>query len=531
MGRFGAGNKFAAKRKAEALAKVARIRSRKIPKVETGNAASSVLVDKTNTTNGGTPRLAAAQEIASAQSAASLSAAAQQSAQLGDDRGTSTAVTSLAGVSSSTSTAHTLTEATVLLHSGAELLAACRIGDADAAMRLLGTEGIDVNAKDKKDCTPLLWACVKGLKRVALALVHGVISVNAMNVFGMTALHYACQKGLMEVALALIDHKDISATSLCSTYQKSKSTPLHYACRRGDTEVALALIAHEVVNVNVKDNKGKTSLYYARRKKDLSEVVAQLLMSAAAQESAAASAPVDANNLLYAAAQDGHLDEVTKLIAAGADVNARADKYGRTPLYAATRNGHLDVVTKLIAAGANVNVGAKTPRWKSPPYRFGAPLPALPPLHIAAVMGHLTVVTKLIAAGALVEAHRADDVTMTSSATPLWLAARWGHPAVVTKLIAAGARVNKGDRNPLAAAAGAGHLTVVTKLIAAGANINNATHSILSHCSTPLCIAAANGHTAVVSKLLQHGADKSIRGRWTRLEAAQIHAAIVALLV
>ena len=113
MGRFGAGNKFAAKRKAEALAKVARIRSRKIPKVETGNAASSVLVDKTNTTNGGTPRLAAAQEIASAQSAASLSAAAQQSAQLGDDRGTSTAVTSLAGVSSSTSTAHTLTEATV----------------------------------------------------------------------------------------------------------------------------------------------------------------------------------------------------------------------------------------------------------------------------------------------------------------------------------------------------------------------------------------------------------------------------------
>ena len=119
---------------------------------------------------------------------------------------------------------------------------------------------------------------------------------------------------------------------------------------------------------------------------------------------------------------------------------------------------------------------------------------------------------------------------MSFDDTPLWKAARWGHPAVVTKLIAAGARVNKGDRNPLAAAAECGHLTVVTELIAAGANINNATHSILSHCSTPLCIAAANGHTAVVSKLLQHGADKSIRGSWTRLEAAQIHAAIVALL-
>ena len=65
-------------------------------------------------------------------------------------------VTSLTGVSSSTSTAPTLTAATVLLHSGAELLAACTSGDAAAAMRLLGTEGIDVNAKDKQDVSPTL---------------------------------------------------------------------------------------------------------------------------------------------------------------------------------------------------------------------------------------------------------------------------------------------------------------------------------------------------------------------------------------
>ena len=614
MGRFGGGNKFAAKRKAEALAKVARIRSRKIPKVETGNAASSVLVDKTNTTNGGTPRLAAAQEIASAQSAASLSAAAQQSAQLGDDRGTSTAVTSLVGVSSSTSTAHTLTEATVLLHSGAELLAACRIGDADAAMRLLGTEGIDVNAKDKKDCTPLLWACVKGLKRVALALVHGVISVNAMNVFGMTALHYACQKGLTEVALALIDHKDISATSLCSTYQKSKRTPLHYACWRGDTEVALALIAHEVVNVNVKDNKGKTSLYYARRKKDLSEVVAQLLMSAAAQESAAASAPVDDplptrsiedfdsnmvsyflkefkkknrgkdpqgnpralrrlrtacerakrtlssamtayieidalfegidfksqisfGSLLYAAAEDGHLDEVTKLIAAGADVYGTADD-GKTPLYAAASNGHLDVVTKLIAGGADVNAACGgTPSGVHIPHGPAGVLSTYTPLVIAAANGHLTVVTKLIAAGALVDGMRhsrrgwpgfvahAEASCYYGHSTPLNRAARCGHLTVVTKLIAAGANVDKiydcDHSTPLYDAARFGHLDVVTKLIEAGANVNKAPRW---SGNTPLCIAAVYGRTAVVSKLLLHGADKSIRGEQygTPLEAVAV---------
>ena len=284
--------------------------------------------------------------------------------------------------------AKVVTAATVLLHSGAELLAACKSGDAAAAMRLLGTEGIDVNAKDKKDYTPLHWACVRGLKRVALALVQGVINVNAMNVYNMTALHYVClsPQGLRsanrtEVALALIDHKDISANA---TNPKSKSTPLHYACRRGDTKVALALIAHEAVNVNAKDKRGKTALYYAR-KKDLSEVVAQLIKSAAAQESAAASAPVDANNLLYAAAGDGHLDEVTKLIAAGADVYGTADD-GKTPLYAAASNGHLDVVTKLIEAGANVN---KAPRWSGNT-----------PLCIAAVYGRTAVVSKLLLHGA-----------------------------------------------------------------------------------------------------------------------------------
>jgi ankyrin repeat protein len=387
-------------------------------------------------------------------------------------------------------------------------------------MRLLGTEGIDVNAKDEKDYTPLHWACVKGLKRVALALVQGVINVNAMNVHNMTALHYVCHYGHTEVALALIDHKDISANA---TNPKSKETPLHYACQRGDTKVALALIAHEAVNVNAKDKRGKTALYYAR-KKDLSGVVAQLINSAAAQESAAASAPVDANNLLYAAAQDGHLDEVTKLIAAGADVYGTADD-GKTPLYAAASNGHLDVVTKLIAAGADVNAACGRTN-----------LSTSTPLVIAAANGHLTVVTKLIAAGALVDGMRhsrrgwpgfvahAEASCYYGHSTPLNRAAQFGHLTVVTKLIAAGANVDKiydcDHSTPLYDAARFGHLDVVTKLIEAGADVNKAPRW---SGNTPLCIAAHNGRTAVVSKLLQHGADKSIRGRQygTPLEAVE----------
>ena len=46
---------------------------------------------------------------------------------------------------------------------------------------------------------------------------------------------------------------------------------------------------------------------------------------------------------------------VTKLIAAGADVNKARTDDGSTPLFMAAEKGHLTVVTKLIAAGALVD--------------------------------------------------------------------------------------------------------------------------------------------------------------------------------
>ena len=55
--------------------------------------------------------------------------------------------------------------------------------------------------------------------------------------------------------------------------------------------------------------------------------------------------------------QEGHVEIVTKLIAANADVN-QADMEGVTPLWIACQMGHTEVVTALIAANADVNQGA-----------------------------------------------------------------------------------------------------------------------------------------------------------------------------
>ena len=55
---------------------------------------------------------------------------------------------------------------------------------------------------------------------------------------------------------------------------------------------------------------------------------------------------------LHAAARNGDLAQVDRLLAQGASLNA-PDEAGRTPLIVATVQGHIEVVRRLLAAGAN----------------------------------------------------------------------------------------------------------------------------------------------------------------------------------
>jgi len=61
---------------------------------------------------------------------------------------------------------------------------------------------------------------------------------------------------------------------------------------------------------------------------------------------------------LAASSETGNVEEVKRLLAAGADVNAMT-KDGMTALMLASKNGHSEVVKLLLAAKANVN--AKSP--------------------------------------------------------------------------------------------------------------------------------------------------------------------------
>ena len=184
-----------------------------------------------------------------------------------------------------------------------------------------------------------------------------------------------------------------------------------------------------------------------------------------------------------AAHQAGRYPDVLEvLIAAGANVNAR-DGNGLTPLFWTTAAG----AELLLAAGADVNArstGASHPYvQRHGPSAAGAPFPramnqvavTLPgetPLHWAAAYdGSGGKVELLLAAGADVGARGPQD------ATPLhWAAEYNGSPAVVEALVAAGADVSAKDQfggTPLHWATEYNRNPAVMEvLMAAGADVN-----------------------------------------------------------
>ena len=125
--------------------------------------------------------------------------------------------------------------------------------------------------------------------------------------------------------------------------------PIHVAAAAGD----LAAIRAELdkgVDVNAKDNDGRTPLHYAA--KYATKQVVELLIPNGADVNAK---DEDGWTPLHFAATK---EIVELLINEGADVNAK-NKWGGTPLHAAATNGKKETVELLIAADADVNAKAK----------------------------------------------------------------------------------------------------------------------------------------------------------------------------
>jgi hypothetical protein len=187
---------------------------------------------------------------------------------------------------------------------------------------------------------------------------------------------------------------------------------------------------------------------------------------------------------LHAAALQGDVSVLRKLIAAKADLNTR-DSYVRTPLHVATFAREREAIRLLTASGANLNL-LESDRYDA--------------VTIASVADDEDTLRLLLSLGA-----SARQVTSRYDGTALIAAAHLGHAGVVRQLIAAGAPLDHVNNLHWTAViesivlgdGGARHQATLKALIDAGANVQLADR----HGQTPLALARSRDYAAMVSML------------------------------
>lgn len=164
---------------------------------------------------------------------------------------------------------------------------------------------------------------------------------------------------------------------------------------------------------------------------------------------------------LRSAAYKGDVQEIDKVLAKGAKIDS-SDIDGWTPLIEAVCADQPEAVSKLLARGADVNAKGKKTGHTA--------------LTWAAVLGYDHLMEVLIAAGADIEA------TNAKGRTALMEAALRGHEPVAQLLLAHGANPNSTNyrgRTALAFAAAARHVEVAAILMKGGARVDARTGKLL----------------------------------------------------
>lgn len=271
------------------------------------------------------------------------------------------------------------------------------------------------------------------------------------------------------------------------------------ASKKGQTDLIRQFIA-EGGDLNQRDHKGYTSLYYTLNAKNLKGLACLL--------EAGAEITGDLNQMFLLLIHASGYSFIPTFIDAGADVNSREPITGDTALMLAADTGDVETLTALIIAGADVHCRN---------------LEGQNALMLAAKNGKTAAVLILLGAGADINAMALD------SNTALRFAAMAGHVDTVQMLLARGATFDKSrpeGASALTHAAANGHYKVAKALLVAGADPNRfilAKPDISRKSYTPLAAAANAKHISIIELLLQYKADVNV---CSDLGEAPLHCAL-----
>jgi ankyrin repeat protein len=396
------------------------------------------------------------------------------------------------------------------------LLDAASSGDHLAAMRLLSTKGVNVNATGADGSTAIMYAAANADLELVRALIKAGANVKLSNQFGSSAITEAAIIGATPILDALI--KAGADANFKTPYGE---TPLMAVARSGKVDAAKVLL-DAGADVNAKETWGEQSALMWAAAQSQADIV-KLLASRGAnlndhgkvnqweRKIIQEPRPKDLNKggftPLHYAAREGCAACVQNLLEAGADPDSE-DPDRETPLLLALENLHFDTAAVLVKGGADLD------KWdlfgRSPIY-MAADVSTLPTKGngAMAVLPSPDKLTALEVAHLMLEhganpniqlkrrppyrdvpQDRGGDQMLAQGATPLLRASRAGDAKFVALLLDYKALIDlpsKEGITPLMAAAGVdyglrvtrgrnrteqGVLATMDLLVKAGANVN-----------------------------------------------------------
>jgi ankyrin repeat protein len=235
------------------------------------------------------------------------------------------------------------------------LMSAARSGSVAAVAALLA-HGAVVDAREpSREQTALMWAAAEGHADVVRALVRGGADVKARSKNGFTPLLFAAREGHRAAAAALLDSGSTLDESLAVSTaetaggvarQQREASLDAFLLASGNAHFDLAAdLLERGANVNAAP-RGYTALHQISWVRKMGDVGGN-------------DPPPQGSGIMTS------LEFVRKLVAAGADVNARASSRrlpvgasrlnftGATPFFLAARTADLELMRLLLELGAN----------------------------------------------------------------------------------------------------------------------------------------------------------------------------------
>ena len=244
---------------------------------------------------------------------------------------------------------------------------AVRRDDLETAGLLIGN-GADVKAANRYGVTPLSLACVNGNAAMIEALLKAGADPNTALPGEETALMTAARTGKVTAVKALLAH----GANVNFKESRRGQTALMWAAADGNTAVVEELVEHGA-DLHAATKGGFTPLLFAVREGKIDTVRALLKAGANVNETWKAGRATGVNGIsaMVLAVANAHYELAAAMLDAGADPNAAAQ--GWTALHQITwvrkpgrgdndpapegsgNLSSLDLVRKLVAKGANVN--------------------------------------------------------------------------------------------------------------------------------------------------------------------------------